>query len=67
MEIPNSTGDEQRQTVELPSCSSDLTAGLHDHLTFISVFNSFLSLTAFLGNALVLAALHKEAELGIWM
>ena len=63
MAIANSTGDEQQPTVELLSCSSDLAAGLHAHLIFISVFNSFLSLTAFLGNALILIALHKESSL----
>ena len=44
-------------------CSSDLTAGQRSHLTFLSVFNSFLSVIAFLGNALVLIALHKESSL----
>jgi len=63
MAITNFTGDEQQQTVEPLSCSPGLTAGLPDHLTFISVFNSFLSLTAFLGNALILTALHKESSL----
>ena len=63
MAIANSTGDEQQPTVELLSCSSNLTAGLHGHLTYISVFNSFLSFTVFLGNALILIALHKELSL----
>ena len=63
MAIANSTADEQQPKVERLSCSSDLTAGLHAHLIFISVFNSFLSLTAFLGNALILLALHKESSL----
>ena len=63
MVIANSTGDEQQPTVKLLPCSSNLTAGLHDHLIFISAFNSFLSLTAFLGNALILIALHKESSL----
>ena len=44
-------------------CSADLTAELHGHLTFISVFNSFLSVTAFLENALILIALRKESSL----
>ena len=44
-------------------CSPDLTAGIHSHLTFISVLNSFLSITAFLGNALILIALCKESSL----
>ena len=44
-------------------CSWNLTAGLLDHLTFISVLNSFLSVTAILGNALILIALHKDSSL----
>ena len=44
-------------------CSLDLTAGIHGQLTFISVLNSFLSITAFLGNALMLVALRKESSL----
>ena len=63
MAIANSVGDEQQPTAELLSCSSNLTAGLHGHLTFISVLNSFLSFTVFLGNALILIALHKESSL----
>ena len=45
------------------SCSVGLAAGLYSHLTFLSVLNSFLSVTAFLGNALILIALHKESSL----
>jgi len=42
---------------------ADITAGIQGHLIFISVFDAFLSITAFLGNALVLFALHKESSL----
>ena len=41
----------------------DLSAGLHGHFTFISVLNSFLSVTAILGNTLILIALRKESSL----
>jgi len=44
-------------------CLPDLTVGLQGHLTFRSVLNSFLSITAFLGNSLILIALHKESSL----
>ena len=57
----NFTGDEQHEIVEDLTCSPDLTAGLHGQLTFLSVLNSFFSLTAFLGNALILIALPKES------
>ena len=49
--------------VEQLYCSPDVTAGIHGQLTFISVLNSFLSITAFLGNALILIALRKESSL----
>ena len=59
----NLTGDEQQKIGEQGLCSSGLTAGLHGQLTFISFVNSFLSITAFLGNALILIALRKESSL----
>ena len=63
MAAPNFTADGQQKTFEDPTCSPDLTSGLHGHLTFPSVLNSFMSGTAFLGNALILIALHKESSL----
>ena len=63
MAAPNFTGDGQEQTVEDISCSPHLTAGFHGQLIFISVLNSFLSVTSFLGNALILIALHKVSSL----
>ena len=44
-------------------CPSEPTEGLKGHLLFISILNSILSLTAFLGNSLILIALHKESSL----
>ena len=63
MAAPNLTGDGQQKTLEHFTCSPDLTAVLHGQLIFISVLHSFLSVTAFLGNALILVALHKESSL----
>jgi len=62
MAAPNFTGDGQQKTIEALFCSPDLSAGLYGNLTFFSVLNSFLSVTAFLGNALILIALHKESS-----
>ena len=62
MAFENFTGDGQHKTSEQLLCSPDLTVGLHGHLAFISV-NSFLSITAFLGNALILIGLYKESSL----
>ena len=63
MAAPNVTGDGQQKTLQNLFCSPDLSAGLHGHLTFLSVLNSFLSVTAILGNALILIALRKESSL----
>jgi len=59
----NFTGDGQQKTLEYLLCSPDLTVGLHGHLISLSVLHSFLSVTTFLGNALILIALRKESSL----
>ena len=64
MEAQNLSGDGHQKTVGELNCSSDLTPGLHGQLTFISIyFNTFMSVNAFLGNALILIALQKESSL----
>ena len=57
----NFSADEKQIT----SCWSGLTTapGIHGHLIFISVLNIFLSVTAVLGNALIIVGLHKESSL----
>ncbi|XP_068713815.1 melanocortin receptor 4-like [Montipora foliosa] len=50
-------------TFEQFFCSSDLSGEIHGQLIFISALNAFLSITAFLGNTLVLIALRKESSL----
>ena len=44
-------------------CSLDKASAIHSHLIFIAVLNVFLSITAFLGNMLVLVALRKNSSL----
>ena len=63
MAAANISGDGQQKTVKQDLCFAERTAGLQGHLTFISTLNSFLSVTSFLGNALILIALHKESSL----
>ena len=63
MAAANFTGAGQQKTIEQVVCSAGLTAGLNGQLIFISVLNTFQSVTAFLGNALILIALHKEFSL----
>ena len=63
MAITNFTENTQQKALEDLSCSKELTAGNHNHLIFLTVINSFLSIVAFLGNTLILIALHKESSL----
>ena len=64
MAAPNFSEHGQHKTVGHLTCSLYLTrSGLHGHLTFLSVLNIFMSVTAFLGNTLILIALHKEPSL----
>ena len=59
----NFTGDGQNKTLEQFQCTANITAELHSQLTFILVLNSFLSVTAFSSNVLILIALDKESSL----
>ena len=65
MAIPkNFTKDERQKTVgELFYYSEELTRKIFGELIFLSVLNIFLSVTTFLGNTLILAALPKETSL----
>ena len=54
------------KTIRHLYCSAnvaDVTARVHDELIVLLVLNTFLSITAFLGNTLILVALHKESSL----
>ena len=56
--------DEQHNTFGDSSCWPDFTSELpNGQLAFLAVLNSFLSVAAFLGNALILVALHNESSL----
>ena len=61
MAAANFAGDGQQKSFKDLICSLDLTPGLHAQLTFILVLNSTLSVAAFLGNVLILIAVHKLA------
>ena len=65
MAMTNFTGGEETQTgaFEQRRCSASLTSGIQGHLTYLSAFNVFLSVIAFLGNTLILVALRKESSL----
>ena len=49
--------------VQYMYCSLDKATTIHGQLIFIAVLNAFLSITAFLGNVLVLVALRKDSSL----
>ena len=59
----NFTGEERQKTVGELYCSEELKEGRFSDLIFVSVLNIFLSITAFLGNILILVALHKGTSL----
>ena len=59
----NFTEDENQKTYEELLCSAKFIRGVDGELIFISALNIFLSITAFLGNTLILVALHKETSL----
>ena len=63
MAAQNLSGDGQQKAVGDLTCSPDLTPALNGQLIFLSVLNSFMSVTAFLGNVLILIALHKESSI----
>ena len=44
-------------------CSVELTVGMNNHLICLAVFNCILSVTAIVGNSLILVALQKETSL----
>ena len=62
MTVKNSEGENQKPIVVL-SCSAEFTAEVQGKLIFLSIVNIFLSITAVLGNTLILVALHKETSL----
>lgn len=64
MAFTNFTGGvNQNEAYEKLQCSSGLTERMNVHLIYITAFNILLSVTALLGNALILVALHKECSL----
>ena len=64
METTNLTGGgTQTKTFKEMACSPNLLGGLEQYSVHFTAINIFLSVTAFLGNALILVALHKESSL----
>ena len=63
MTLKNFNEGENQKTIVVLSCSAEFTAEVQGELIFLSIGNIFLSITAVLGNTLILAALHKETSL----
>ena len=63
MEMKNFTGGENPQKFAEFYCSVEFTGEVHGELVFLSVINTFLSITAFLGNTLILVALRKDTSI----
>jgi len=63
MALENFTKDENHKTVQELYCSAEFVRGVDGELIFLSALNIFFSVTALLGNTLILAALHKETSL----
>ena len=59
----NVTEDENQKTFMELFCLGEFIRGVDGELIFLSALNIFLSITAFLGNTLILVALHKETSL----
>ena len=63
MALANLTEVPKQKSYEELACASEFTRGVHNHLIVIPVLNGFVAITAFLGNTLILVALHKETSL----
>ena len=63
MALKNFSEDLNHKTVQELFCSAEFVRGVESELIFLSALNIFLSVTAFLGNTLILVALLKETSL----
>ena len=63
MALKNFTEDENHKTVQELFCTAEFVRGVESELIFLLVLDIFLSVTAFLGNTLILVALLKETSL----
>ena len=61
--MANITADRKQATLEQLLCSTSFAGKIPHHLNIFSAINIFLSVTAFLGNTLILIALHKNSSL----
>ncbi|CAH3136980.1 unnamed protein product [Porites lobata] len=62
-DLTNFTQDNSQKTFSELLCKAEFAGKAHSELIFLSVLNTFLSVTAFLENTLILVALHKDTSL----
>ena len=63
MALTNLTEDPKQTSLKDLACSTEFTGEVHKHLIVLLALNGFVAITAFLGNTLILVALHKESSL----
>ena len=63
MALANLTGDPKQMSIEELVCSTEFTGEVHNHLIVLLAQNGFVGITAFLGNTMILVALHKDTSL----
>ena len=63
MALTNLTGDPKQTLSKDLACSTEFTGEVHNHFIVLLVLNGFVAITTFLGNTLILVALHKESSL----
>ena len=63
MALTNLTVDPNHTSFDGLVCSTEFAKDIHYHLIFLLVVSSFVTITAFLANTLILVALHKESSL----
>ena len=62
-DLTNFTQDNSHKTFSELLCKAEFIGKVHSELIFLSVLNTFLSITAFLENTLILVALHRDTSL----
>ena len=63
MALTNLTEDLKQTSFQELACSTEFTTEIHNHLIVLLVLSGFVAITAFLGNTLILVAVHKETSL----
>ena len=63
MALINLTGNTKQMLFKKLTCTTEFTTEIQNYLIVLFVLNGFVAITAFLGNTLILVALHKETSL----